>query len=203
MYTLKAEHRDTNIKAKKLRRVGITPSCIYGNSLDESIPIQIPERDVRRLLRTNSKGSTLMIELGETKYNVMLKEFDNNQIMNQIEHIEFQHLVADEAINTVTQVVLINRDKNANLIQQFVEEIPYNALPMHFVESVVIDLDGLEVGTTIKIEDLDIFKNEDIKLLMEADIAVLSIADNTKVRATEEDEEGEGEDSEGEEAAEE
>ena len=189
MYSLKAEHRDQTIKAKKLRRMGIVPCCIYGINLEESVPIQIPLTDINRFLNQKSKGSTLTIDVGDQNYNVLFKEISHQPATLQVEHLEFQHLVADEAINSVAQVVLINKDKNPNMIQQHIEEIPYNALPSHLVEKITIDLDGIEAGSSIKIEDFDIAKDENIKLLIQPDAMVLNVIDMSRTSAADETQE--------------
>lgn len=187
MYNLKAECRDKSVKAKKLRRNGIVPASIYGRNLEESILIQIPLVDTNRFLSTITKGSALTIELDDKKYNVLFKAIAYEPVSRQVEHIEFQHIVSDEAVNSVAKIILTNREKNQNLIQQHINEIPYNALPRNFVQDIVIDLDGITAGTTIKIEDLDIAKNEDIKLGLPEDTVVLTVAALKKL-AVEEDE---------------
>lgn len=75
---------------------------------------------------------------------------------------------------------MINRDKNQNIITQLIEEIPYNALPKNFVDEVVIDLDGIKAGSVIKIEDLDIFKNENIRITIPEDTVVLTVAERKR-----------------------
>lgn len=181
IYNLKAELRDKSIKAKKLRRNGMIPATIYGRNLKEPIMLQIPLADINRFLSKASKGNTLTIEVEDKKYNVLFKEITRESVSQQVEQIEFQHLVADEAVNSVIKVVLANRDKNQNLTQQHIEEIPYNALPKHFIPEVVIDLDGMNAGTTIKIEDLDIAKNENIRITIPEDTVVLTVAELKKV----------------------
>lgn len=180
MYNLKAEYRDQNAKAKQLRRAGIVPACIYGVNLEESILLQIPLADTIRFLNEKSKGTTLAIAVGRKKHNVLFKEITREPVSGQVEHLEFQSLVSDEAINSVAQVVLINKDKNQNIIQQHIEEIPHTALPKHLVESVTIDLDGMPAGTTVKVEDLDIAKNKNVKLLIGEDTMVINIIDRSK-----------------------
>lgn len=195
MELLKAEYRDMNIKAKKLRKMGLVPCSIYGIDLEESVHIQIPLSDVSRFLNRKLKGSTLTIDVGDKKYNVLYKNVSREAPSQQIEHLEFQHLVADEAINSVVQIVLLNKEKNPNMVQQHIEEIPYNALPAHLVEQVTIDLDGMEPGTSVKIEDLDIAKNENIKLLVPEDTLILNVveAGRTAGPADEDEEEAEEE----------
>lgn len=176
IFNLKAERRNQSVKVKRLRRENMVPASIYGKGLKESILIQIPLADVNRFLREASKGNTLTLEVENEKYHVLFKNISREPISQQAEHMEFQHLVMDEAVNNVAKVILINRDKNQNLIQQHVEEIPYNALPRHFVQDVVIDLDGMGVGSAVYVKDLDIAKDENIKLTIAEDIAVLNVA---------------------------
>ena len=92
----------------------------------------------------------------------------------------------------MVKVVLINRDKNQNIITQLIEEIPYNALPKNFVDEVVIDLDGIKAGSVIKIEDLDIFKNENIRLTIPEDTVVLTVAERKRAAIEEKVDEEQG-----------
>ncbi|MEA4892293.1 MAG: 50S ribosomal protein L25 [Peptococcaceae bacterium] len=177
MFNLKAQRRDKRIKAKRLRREGIIPASIYGRNLKGSILIQIPLADVNRFLSTASKGSALTIEVDNEKYNALCKEISRDPISRQVEQIEFQHIVADEAVNSVIKVVLANRDKNQNLIQQHLEEIPYHALPRYFVPEVIIDLEGMEAGSSVKVGDLEVAKNENVKLTIPEDTLIVSVAE--------------------------
>ena len=189
MFNLKAQLRDTNMKAKQLRNKGIIPASIYGRNLKESIMIQIPIADANQLLSKLSTGSTLTVQVDKEKYNALFKNITRDPVNQKIQQIEFQHIVSDEAVNSVIKVVLTNRDKNQNIIHQQVEEIPYNALPKDFIQEIVIDLDGIKAGTTIKIEDLDIAKNENIKISMPEDTVILTVAEKKKMEADEDSEE--------------
>lgn len=189
MFNLKAQLRDTNMKAKHLRNKGIIPASIYGRNLKESIMIQIPITDVNQLLSKLSTGNTLTVEVDKEKYNALFKNITRDPVNQKIQQIEFQHIVSDEAVNSVIKIVLTNRDKNQNIIHQQVEEIPYNALPKDFIQEIVIDLDGIKAGTTIKIEDLDISKNENIRISMPEDTVILTVAEKKKMEADEDSEE--------------
>ena len=165
---------------------------IYGRNLKETILIQIPLIDANRFLKEVSRGGLLTIDIGEEKYNVLFKEVTREPVSQQVEHLEFHHIVANETVNSVANVVLINREKNENLIQQHIEEITYNALPRHFVQKVVIDLEGMNAGSSVKLEDLDIAKNEDIRLTMPEDTIILTIAEKIKAAPEEEQEDEQG-----------
>ena len=175
MYTLNAEARNTSVKAKKLRREGIIPATISGRGLENSILLQVTKANATQFVNRMTKGSRLSIDAAGETYDVLFKDISREPVSGDIEQIEFQLLVAGEPVNSVINVVLANRDLNKNIIQQVIEEIPYNALPKDFVQEISIDLDGLEAGTTITIGDLEVSKNEAIKIALPEDTVVVVI----------------------------
>ena len=63
MNTLKAEKRSMEVKAKKLRREGYVIGNVFGKELKDSIPVMMDKKDVDRLLKTDHKGSQIMLEV--------------------------------------------------------------------------------------------------------------------------------------------
>ena len=61
MNTLKAERRNMQTKAKRLRREGFVTGNVFGREIKESIPVQMQKADVERLLKTKNKGSQIML----------------------------------------------------------------------------------------------------------------------------------------------
>ncbi|MFY9377185.1 MAG: 50S ribosomal protein L25 [Peptococcia bacterium] len=180
MDNIKAELRDQSIKAKKLRRMGKVPACIYGSNLEESVLIQISQTDINSLLSTKTRGNALTIEVNGKKYNVLFKDYSRQPVSNQVEHVDFQNLVADEPVNSVAQIVVLNRDENENVIQQHIEEVPYSALPSHLVERISINVAAMEVGSSVTVGDLEIAKDENITLLVPEDTLVLNVVEKTR-----------------------
>ena len=151
--------------------------------------IQIPTRDVNRFLTKVSKGDILKIEVKDNEeYNVLFKEISHHPVTRQVEHVEFQHIVADEPVNSVVNVILANREMNQNVVQQHIEEIPYNALPKDFIEDIVIDVKGMEAGNTITVGDLDAAKNDKIRILIPEDTVVLTVSEPVRVVLEDEEE---------------
>ena len=83
MTTLKAETRDKNVKAKRLRREGYVTGNVFGREITGSIPVKIGQREVERLLKTSNKGSQLMLEVDGKTYDVLIKEIDYDAMKNQ------------------------------------------------------------------------------------------------------------------------
>ena len=192
MNTLKAERRNMQKRAKRLRREGFVTGNVFGREIKESIPVQMQKADVERLLKTKNKGSQIMLELEGEQIDVLIKEVDFNPLKGAVDEIDFQALVKGEKVHSVAEVVLLNHEKViTGVLQQLLEEIAYKAVPDALVEKVEIDVGSLRVGDRIKVKDLPIAEDKDIDLLTdpEATVVVVSEVHN---KAADDAEEAEG-----------
>ena len=99
MNTLKAEKRSLDVKAKRLRREGYVVGNVFGREMKESIPVKMVKRDVEKLLKTDHKGSQIMLDVDGAAYDVLIKNVDYNPVAGQIDSIEFQALVSNEKVS--------------------------------------------------------------------------------------------------------
>ena len=192
MSELKAKKRDISSKGKQLRREGIIPGILYGKHMDKSLSIQIDLKDAVHFLNSNSAGSRLELVVGRKKYMALLKEVTYVPVTNAIEHFSFQALTAGEKVTSTAHIVLHHKDKVDGVVQLSLDEISYKALPKDLIERIDIDLEGMKVGTTILVSDLEIVKNEALEILTHLDDVVLTISEHKEyVEETPEGEEGE------------
>ena len=190
MNTLKAEKRTMDVKAKKLRREGYVTGNVFGKEMKESIPVKMDAAAVDRLLKTSNKGSQIMLDIDGESHNVLIKEVDFNPLKGRVDEMDFQALVKGEVVHSVAEIVLVNHDKlESGVLQQQLEEVSYKALPSALVEKVIVDVGDLKVGETIKVKDLDIAKDKDVKLITdpEADVAGVAAVHNDVPETDEEE----------------
>lgn len=180
MYTMQAELRSTSEKAKHIRQRGLIPGCLYGGDLEESMPLQISQSEVNKLLKQKDKGSMVALELDGKKVNALLREISCSSVKNQIEHLGFQKLNGNELVTSAAQIVLINKEKIPVYVQQVLFDVPYKALASKLIEKVEIDLEGMQAGDSIKVKDLDIANDKDIEILIDTDSLVVSIIEKNK-----------------------
>ena len=192
MNTLKAEKRSMDVKAKKLRREGYVTGNLFGKEIDGSIPEKMDRLEVDRILKTDHKGSQIMLDVEGTVYNALIKEIDYNSMARRVDEIDFQALVSDEKVHSTAAVVIVNHDKvREGALQEMLNEIAYTALPAALVDQVTVDVEGLTVGDTIRVKDLDIAKNPEISLTTDPEAIVLTVdAIRNSLPDTEETEEG-------------
>ena len=182
MTTLKAEKRDMQTKAKKLRREGYVTGNVFGKTIDGSIPVQFPKSEVEQLLKTKNKGSQIILEIDGEKINVLIKEIDFNSMKHQVDEIDFQALVSGEKVHSTAEIILINYEKvTAGVIQQMLEEIPFKALPEALVEKIEIDVAQMHIGDTIKVKDLEIASDKDVTLQIDPEEVIVTLMESHNV----------------------
>ena len=176
MFLLQAEPREKDTKANQIRNRGFVPGCLYGKDMDNTQLLQIKENDAMNLLRNKTSGNRLVLSIGETKTNVILREVSNNLVKNTVQHLSFQKLNKEDAVNTAAQIVLVNKDKlQTGSWQQLLYEIPYRSVAAEMIEKVEIDVEGMGPGDSVKISDLDIANDQEIEILIDQDSLIFSI----------------------------
>lgn len=176
MTTLKAEKRNMEIKAKRLRREGYVTGNVFGREIERSIPVQMEKSAVERLLKTSHKGSQIMLEVDGQTYNVLIKDVEYDSLARRVNEIEFQALVSTEKVHSVAEVVVVNHDKlQGGVIQENLSEVAYKALPAALVDQVTVDASVLKVGDTIRVKDLELAKNPEIDLITDPEMVVVTV----------------------------
>ena len=191
MSTLVCAKRDAKAKVKALRREGIVPAVIYGKNLDSSISIQIEASNLSVALKSASLGSQIALDVDGEEYFTMLKRIDYIPMSSKVEHLDFQVLTKGEKIKTSVRINFINKDvaSRNGILQEQMNAIEYEVLPKDIIDHIDLDLETLEIGTDIKVQDLDIAKDDKYNVLtpLNATIVLLSAEREIELEETEED----------------
>ena len=190
MNTLKAEKRNLEVKAKKLRREGFVTGNIFGKEIEGSIPVKMEKAEVDKLLKTKNKGSQIVLDVDGQKMHVLIKEVDYNTLKKQVDEVDFQALVSGEKVHSVAEVVLLNHEMvMEGVLEPVLTEIAYKAVPEALVEKVEIDVANMKPGESVKVKDLPIASNKDIDLMTDLEMTVVTVleAHNAAVDDTEEE----------------
>jgi large subunit ribosomal protein L25 len=174
---------------------------LYGKG--HSRTIAVDERALRAAL-TGPSGLhaivDVIIEGQKTPHHAVLKEYEQHPIRGTITHIDFHEVRLDQLIQATVAVQLVGDSigvRQGGVIQHVTREIQLQALPTSIPEHIDVDVSDLDVGDTIRLENLPVF--EGVEYL--GDPYETVIANCTVPRglaALEEEEAAEGEDLEGE-----
>lgn len=187
MTTLKTTKRNPEVKAKKLRRDGFATGVLYGREMDENIPLQFSAVDASRFIKSHKEGSQVILDFGDTKTNAIVKNIDYDAMKRQVMALDFQALVAGEAISTTVPVKLKNEGAVQGFVDQELTEIHYKADPAHLLEPIEIDLTKFHTGDALYVKDLGL-EEKGAQLITPADSLIFHIADHAKNMEIAEDE---------------
>lgn len=177
MTTLKAEKRSIDVRAKKLRREGFVTGNLFGREIESSIPLKMSAREVESLLKTNRKGSQILLVVEGKTYHVLIKDVQYNSMKHCVDEIDFQALVSGQKVHSVAEIMLQNHEKvSTGVLEELLKEISYKALPENLVDRVIVDVGDMRVGDTIRVKDLAIAANNKIEVLTDLDEAVVTVA---------------------------
>ena len=168
MDMITVEKRDFAVKAKKLRRLGLVPGSVFGGPLREALALQLEEADARRLVEQKREGSKLKIVLDGQQIPVQIKEKAVNLLNNDILHLSFQALQADQKVNSVIHIFLTNTEKVTD------------ALPEDMIDTITVDVEGMPCGTVLTVGDIPELNSGKLDLQADKTEIVLRISDKTR-----------------------
>ena len=175
---LKVELREKTGKSKLklLRRNGYVPAVVYSSS-KENKNIKVAKNDIEKFLQYHGLGTSLILDLGEEKVNVIMKEYQTSPLKEGLTHIDFQELAKGEKVKVRIPIHFNNKESvedSQNIVTEQIHDIEIYAMPKDLIDFIEVDLSTLKEAP-IKVEDLDIFKNEDIDVSLEGDLIVAAL----------------------------
>ena len=181
--TLNVEVREATGKgvARKLRAAGRIPGVCYEQS--QAQPITLDPRALDYLIERSASGVNTLIDLkveGGGNFDgkkVLLKEMQRDPVTSAPLHADF---IVVDLTHTIDIAVPIHVSGIApgvtmgGILDQVLREVHLECLPDSIPEEIIADVTQLEIGMSIHIRDLPL--PEDVKLLSDGDLSVVSVA---------------------------
>jgi large subunit ribosomal protein L25 len=161
MNSLDANIRNTKTKGElsALRNNGNVPAIIYGGEAQNE-KISISKKLLKSLIeKENFLSNIVTLNVDGKSQNVLPKEIKYHIISDEPIHVDFLRIVPGLKIKIEVPVQFINHEKSPglkrggvlNIVRRKVElRCPSEKIP----ESLVIDLDGIEIGESFKISSI-------------------------------------------------
>ena len=161
MNSLDANIRNTKTKGElsALRNNGNVPAIIYGGEAQNE-KISISKKLLKSLIeKENFLSNIVTLNVDGKSQNVLPKEIKYHIISDEPIHVDFIRVVPGLKIKIEVPVQFINHEKSPglkrggvlNIVRRKVElRCPSEKIP----ESLVIDLDGIEIGESFKISSI-------------------------------------------------
>ncbi|MEU6999633.1 50S ribosomal protein L25/general stress protein Ctc [Nonomuraea sp. NPDC046570] len=174
--------------ARKIRRQDKVPAVLYGHGIDPK-HLTLPGHEVLLALRT----ANVLIHLkGDGVDELALpKGVQRDPIRGFIEHLDLLLVKRGEKVTVEIPVTTVGDVNSEGLLDQQLVSIAVEAEATHIPTGVEVDVEGMEVGTSITAGDLKLPKGA--VLAADPELLVLQVSAKQVEVAEEEGEAAEGE----------
>ena len=208
MNSIQATIRNTKTKGQvnSLRRKGQVPGVIYGGE-EKNQTISLSKKEVKILIeKENFLSNVVSLNLDGKEQNVLPRDITFDTVSDEPIHLDFVRIVTGAKIVLEIPVKFINNEKSPglkrggvlNIVRRKVElRCPTENIP----NELVVDLDGLDIGASIKISSVNLPENV-TPTILGRDFVIATVAAPTIIKEPEKPAEEAAEGAEGAEGAE-
>ncbi len=166
MNSLSASIRETKTRGEvnKLRTSGEVPCILYGGE-NQNQKLKISKKEIKNLIeKENFLSNVITLNLDGKSLNVLPREVAFDVITDEPIHVDFLRIVKGEKIVIEIPVKFINTENSPgikrggvlNIVRRKIElSCPTENIP----NELIVDLDGLEIGSSIKISSVNLPSN--------------------------------------------
>lgn len=154
-----SQREATGKKLKKLRGQGMIPAVIYGRKLKPLSIVIDGKVFVRKILRSEAGTNAIVaLKVSGKEIPALTQSVQRNPLTDEIIHVDFRHIVMDEAIRTKVPVELTGvpagvKDDGGVLVHGL-REVEVECLPGNIPDKFVIDVSALKIGDSLHVSDL-------------------------------------------------
>jgi len=183
--------------SRRQRRAGQLPGIVYGGTKDPQ-PITLDHNELYHLLKKEVFHSSLLsVEVDGEKETVILRDTQWHPFKQQVLHIDFQRVAADEKIHVKVPLHFIGGDDSPAvklggcIVSAVINDIDVVCLPGNLPEFIKVDLSALDAGHSVHVSELTLPAGVELVVRGEGDAVVATALKVRGAAADTEDEEGE------------
>ena len=166
MNSLEASIRNTKTKGdvNTLREKGEVPAIVYGGT-EENQKVSLSKKKVKFLIeQENFLSNIISLNINGETIKVLPREVGYDVLTDDPIHIDFLRITKGATIVIEIPVKFINNDKSPGLKRGGVLNIVRRKVELkcgaeNVPNELVVDLEGLEIGTSIKISSISLPEN--------------------------------------------
>ena len=164
-------------ESRRIRRTGQVPAIVYGSELDP-IPVQVDSHDLHVALHTDAGTNaiiTLEIDGGKT-LTTMARVIERHPFRNEYRHVDF--VTVDLSRKITAEVALHFEGTPAGVREGGVfsprrTSVQVEVLPTEIPSFIELDVSGVEIGGSLRVEDLP--QIEGVEYLEDPEAVLMSV----------------------------
>ena len=146
--------------SRRLRRSGMVPAIIYGAG-KKSIRLNIGHNQLlRKLSEPAFLTRILNIKVQDKEESVFIKDIQVHPSKKQVMHLDFQRVIADQAIRVTVPIHFIGEDLcdgvqlEGGTVTPLMNEIEVSCLPKDLPEYLEVSIEGLKLDELLFLSDI-------------------------------------------------
>jgi large subunit ribosomal protein L25 len=179
---LKAQERTVlGKKVKALRKAGIIPAHVFGNT-KEVEHVQVDVKDFMTVLQQAGETGLINLRIGEEKVRpVLIRETDFDPRNGSLTHVGFYQVNLKEKVQVPVPIVLIGEEPESvkmgeHIVLQNLSEVQVEALPGDLIENIEVNIEVLKnVDDAVTVDQLS-YNHDLITVLAEPEEVVVKLA---------------------------
>lgn len=187
--------------SKATRREGRVPAVLYGAG--DPIHFTIKPLDVRALIYSPEFKLT-ELNVGGTSYRAIVKDYQFHPVTDALRHIDFLALQDGHPIKVQVPVSFTGSSpgvRTGGKLMVTVRRVKIKTTPENLVDKVVLDISELELGSAIRVRDIEPMEGVEIMNPAGTPIATVEVPRALRSATTAEKKAAEGAAAEGKEEA--
>ena len=190
--------------SRRLRAEGKIPGVVYGHGIDP-LSVAVNRRELRAVLTTDA-GMNALIDLGvdDQHHLTVVRDVQRHPVRHEVVHLDFVIVRRDEVISVEVPIILTGSAEQVRRESGNVDQVLFNLTvlgrPGSFPNELEIDISGLRIGDSVRIDDLDLPEGVTTELDGEEPVVVAQLS-RASIEADELDAEAAAESETGEEPA--
>ncbi len=178
---LKAFTRNESGKgpARRFRKEGLIPAVFYGRG-EEAIPLSVNAAELLKVIKAKKENVfiKLLIEGEKTMEKLsLIKELQIEPVSRRFYHADFYEVRMDHKLTLDVPLRFAGIPigvQNGGELQHLKRDLKISCLPSGLPDFIEIDVAGLEIGDSIKVQDIRV--PEGITVLDPGDVGVAMVA---------------------------
>ena len=180
--TMSAEPRERAGKgaARATRRLGRVPAVIYGDKKDPVMVSLDPIELMKHMRSASFYTHILEMQVSDSKETVLPRDVQLHPVTDEPLHVDFLRIGKGSKVTVTVPVIFINDEqapgiKKGGVLNVVRTEVELRCNPTDIPEQITIDLDGREIGDSIRISDAGL--GDEVELtITDRDFMLASIA---------------------------
>ena len=149
--------------SKKDRKSGLVPAVIYDS---EHNCVHLHQEQILWFLKKYGDSGLVELKIGEETIPVLIKEVQRHPISGELLHVDFKPVTSNKNIFTKVPINFVNSNnvsRKGGVIQTQKSDLEIECQVKNIPRSINVDMSKHNVGTTLKVKDIEV--SEEISII--------------------------------------